>query len=41
MFSYKYKNRSKQRNQKDKKKKFILSYKKQYSSEQKIKNNSI
>jgi hypothetical protein len=41
MFSYKYKNRSNQRNQKDKKAKFILSYKKQSFSEQKIKNNSI
>ena len=41
MFSYKFKNRNKQRNQKDKKKKFILSYKKQSFSEQKIKNNSI
>jgi hypothetical protein len=41
MFSYKYKNRSNQRNQRDKKAKFILSYKKQSFSEQKIKNNSI
>ena len=41
MFSYKFKNRTKQTNQKDKKIQFILSYKKQSSSEQKIKNNSI
>ena len=41
MFSYKYKNRSKQKNQNDKKIKFILGYRKQSFSEQKIKNNSI